>query len=191
MGITNWFLGSSGASFSTGRYVLVYARTCTSSPGFVSIWRHYYIDTLKLPPFSLTLLFVAFCCLRLLLIGLSVLFFSFHLDLDDEFSYWTALRKRIWCNETELCRLPELSVVCIYTFSVERQGIQTGLLEAKIHVLFMWIFFWCVFLDLIVSNIFLCNLVPSKLTQLTQLPCNTSSCFWCASNAYTLAVRHP
>lgn len=186
MGITNWFLGSSGASFSTGRYVLVYARTCTSSPEFVSIWRHYYIDTLKLPPFSLTLLFVAFCCLRLLLIGLSVLFFSFYLDLDDEFSYWTALRKRIQCNKTELCRLPELSVVCIYTFSVEKQGI-----TAKIHVLFMWIFFWCVFLDLIVSNIFLCNLVPSKLTQLTQIPCNTSSCFWCASNAYTLAVRHP
>lgn len=94
MGITNWFLGSSGASFSTGRYVLVYARTCTSSPEFVSIWRHYYIDTLQLPPFNLTLLFVAFCCLRLLLIGLSVLFF-FYLDLDDEFSYWTALRKRI------------------------------------------------------------------------------------------------
>lgn len=85
MGITNWFLGSSGASFSTGRYVLVYARTCTSSPGFVSIWRHYYIDTLKLPPFSLTLLFVAFCCLRLLLIGLSVLFFLFTLTLMMSF----------------------------------------------------------------------------------------------------------
>lgn len=112
MGITNWFLGSSGASFSTGRYVLVYARTCTASPEFVSIWRRYYIDTLKLPPFSLTLLFAAFCCLRLLLIGLSVLFFLpwpwvFILNCSEE---------KNQCNKTAVPAPWTLTCMYIYIF---------------------------------------------------------------------------